>query len=419
MPTKLGAARREKQSGRGVRTRLPLPMSIIRLKPGHVQPLWVGHPWVYAQAIERVEGGATAGDEVSVVDPRGNLLGRGFYSPRSAIPVRLLVRDEKTRLDASFFHARIERAMAFRTSLGLPSDHTNGFRLVHAEGDGLPGLVVDRYADVLAIQLGTIGMKQREALIHEALLGLAAPRAIVDRTSAQSAKTEGFEPSSGVVRGESIQALEIVERGLRFRLPLELGQKTGFYFDQRSLRARVEQLARGAPRVLDAYAFVGAFAISAARGGAREVVAVDESALAVEVGAECAAANGLGDRIKFEKQDARRALAEAHGSFDLVIADPPRLAPTRAAREQALVAYTKLAENACRATKPGGTLVLCSCSAAVDLTSLTRALAIGATRVNLQATVLERWFQGADHPVPAAFAEGLYLKALIARIDVR
>src|SRR5580658_8559717 len=123
-------------------------MPTVRLKAGHVQPVWMGHPWVYAQAVDRIEGGASAGDEVSVVDPRGNLLGRGFYSPGSAIPVRLLVRDEKTRLDASFFHARLERAFDLRASLGLPSEHTSGFRLVHAEGDGLPGLIVDCLGDV-------------------------------------------------------------------------------------------------------------------------------------------------------------------------------------------------------------------------------------------------------------------------------
>jgi 23S rRNA (cytosine1962-C5)-methyltransferase len=390
----------------------------VRLKPGHVQPVWVGHPWVYAQAVDRVEGGATAGDEVSVVDPRGNLLGRGFYSPGSAIPVRLLVRDAKTRIDASFFRARLQHAIALRASLGLPSDTTTGFRLVHAEGDGLPGLMVDRYGDVLAVQFGTIGMKQREALVFEALAGLLGPRAILDRTSPQTAKTEGFDASAAVARGQPVEALEFVERGLRFRIPVDLGQKTGFYFDQRALRGRVEQLAHGA-RVLDAYSYVGAFAIAAARGGAREVMAVDESALAVEVGAECAEANGVSDRVKFAKEDARRALAESRGSFDLVIADPPRLAPTRGARQGALVAYSKLAENACRATKPGGLLVLCSCSAAVDLAALTRALATGATRANVDTTVLERWFQGADHPVPAAFGEGLYLKALIARVDRR
>lgn len=393
-------------------------MPTIHLKAGHVQPIWSGHPWVYAQAIDRVEGGATAGEEVHVVDPRGNLLGRGFYTPGSAIPVRLLVRDARTHLDVAFFRARIERAIALRASLGLPNEHTNGFRLVHAEGDGLPGLIVDRFGDVLAIQLGTFGMKERDALVHEALSVAVGPRAIVDRTSPRTAKAEGFEASGGVVRGDEVRELVLVERGLRFRIPLELGQKTGFYFDQRPLRARVEQLAHG-KRVLDAYCYVGAFAVAAARGGAREVVAVDESALAVEVGAECAVMNGVADRVKFAKEDARRALADAKGSFDLVIADPPRLAPTRGARDQALVAYSKLAENACRATRPGGLVILCSCSAAVDLAALTRALATGATRVNMEATVLERWFQGADHPVPAAFGEGLYLKALIARVDVR
>ncbi len=402
-------------------------MPTVRLKAGHVQPVWLGHPWVYAQAVDRIEGGAIAGDEVSVVDPRGNLLGRGFYSPGSAIPVRLLVRDGTTRLDASFFRARIEAASALRAGLGLsaepptarePKDFTNGYRLVHADGDGLPGLIVDRYGDVLVAQFGTLGMKQRESQVYEALSTVVRPRAIVDRTSVQTAKTEGFTPSGGVVRGEAIQELDFSERGLRFRVPLELGQKTGFYFDQRALRARVEDLARG-KRVLDTYCFVGAFAIGAARGGASEVVAVDESALALEVGAECAAANGVGDRVSFVKEDARRALAGAKGTFDLVVVDPPRLAPTRGAREQALVAYARLAENACRAVRPGGIVVFCSCSAAIDLSALTRALATGATRANTDAIVLERWFQGADHPVPAAFGEGLYLKALLARIEPR
>jgi 23S rRNA (cytosine1962-C5)-methyltransferase len=390
-------------------------MPTVRLKPGHVQPVWTGHPWVYAQAVDRVDSPAHAGDEVGVVDPRGNLLGRGFYSPGSAIPVRLVVRDSETRIDESFFRARIAEALALRKALGIAREPSAGFRLVHAEGDGLPGLIVDCYGDVLAVQFGTIGMKQREAMVFEALREVASPRAIVDRTSPQAAKAEGFEPASGIVRGEGIRELDFTERGLRFRIPVDLGQKTGFYFDQRGLRARVEELSHE-KRVLDGYAFVGAFAMAAARGGARDVVAVDESARAVEIGAECAALNGVADRIRFVKADARRVLADARREFDLVVADPPRLAPSRAAREPALVAYAKLAENGCRATRPGGLFVLCSCSAAVDLEALTRALASGAARANVQATVLERWFQGPDHPVPAAFREGLYLKALVARI---
>lgn len=400
-------------------------LATVRLKPGHVQPIWAGHPWVYAQAIERVQG-ATRGDEVEVLDPRGNFLGRGFYSAGSAIPVRILVRDPKTPIDTPFFRSRIERAVAARALLGLGTgEETTGYRLIHAEGDQLPGLIVDRFGDVLAVQFLTFGMKDREAMVLEALGQVMKPRAIVDRTPSSSAKAEHFVPASGVVRGAGdVHRFEFKERGLSWSIPFELGQKTGFYFDQRDLRGRIEVLARRAStdadpkRVLDAYSYVGAFGLAAARAGA-DVTCVDESALAIEIGAENARANGLADRIRFQRGDARRAMQEAHGTYDLTIVDPPRLAPTRSAREQALVMYSKLAELGCRATKPGGLVVLCSCSAAVDLFALTRALATGAVRANVSALVVERAFQGADHPVPAAFGEGLYLKALVARIEPR
>jgi len=380
---------------------------------------------VYAQAIERVEG-ATRGDEVEVLDPRGNFLGRGFYSAGSAIPVRILVRDQKTPIDTSFFRGRLERAVAARSVLGLGAgDETTGYRLVHAEGDQLPGLIVDRFGDVLAVQFLTAGMKEREAMVLEALGQVMKPRAIVDRTPSSSAKAEHFVPASGVVRGEpEVNRFEFKERGLAWSIPFEVGQKTGYYFDQRELRGRVEVLARASShdakpkRVLDAYSYVGAFGLAAARAGA-DVTSVDESALAIEIGAENARANGLADRIRFERGDARRVMQDAHGAYDLTIVDPPRLAPTRSAREQALVMYSKLAELGCRATKPGGILVLCSCSAAVDLFALTRALATGAVRANVSALVVDRSFQGADHPVPAAFGEGLYLKAVVARIEPR
>jgi 23S rRNA (cytosine1962-C5)-methyltransferase len=401
-------------------------LATVRLKPGHVQPIWAGHPWVYAQAIDRIEG-ATRGDEVAVLDPRGNFLGRGFYSAGSAIPVRLLVRDEKTPIDTSFFRARFERALAARAALGLgATDETTGYRLVHAEGDHLPGLIVDRFGDVLSVQFLTFGMKEREAMVLEALGQVMKPRAIVDRTPASSAKAENFVPASGIVRGAvEVDRFEFKERGIAWSIPLEIGQKTGFYFDQRELRGRVEALTRASaaaagkpPRVLDAYSYVGTFGLAAARAGG-EVTCVDESALAIEIGAENARANGLIDNIKFERADARKAMQEAHAAYDITIVDPPRLAPTRSAREQALVMYSKLAELGCRATKPGGLVVLCSCSAAVDLFALTRALATGAVRANVSTLVVERAFQGADHPVPAAFGEGLYLKAVVARVEPR
>ncbi len=394
-------------------------LATVRLKSGHVQPVWAGHPWVYAQAIDRVEGGATRGDEVVVVDPRGNFLGRGLYSPGSAIPVRLLVRDETTPIDTAFFRHKFERALAVRKQLGIgTSSETTGYRVVHAEGDGLPGLIVDRFEDVLVVQLLTVGMKDREAMIFEALAQVFEPRAIVDRTPAGAAKAEGFTEGKGVVRGDGSRAMTFKERGIAWSLTSDIGQKTGFYFDQRDLRGRVEALSSG-KRVLDAYSYIGAFGIGAARGGASEVVCVDESASAIEVGAEQARLNGVERTVSFQRGDARRVLQDAKASFDLTIVDPPRLAPTRGAREQALVMYAKLAELGCRATKPDGLLVLCSCSSAVDLFALTRALATGAVRANVHATVVERAFQGADHPVPAAFSEGLYLKAIIARVEKR
>jgi 23S rRNA (cytosine1962-C5)-methyltransferase len=394
-------------------------LATVRLKPGHVQPVWAGHPWVYAQAIDRVEGGATRGDEVTVVDPRGNFLGRGFYSPGSAIPVRVLVRDETTPIDTTLFRTKFERALALRRQLGVgTSPDTTGYRVVHAEGDGVPGLIVDRFGDVLVVQLLTLGMKDREAMILEALGEVFEPKAIIDRTPPGAAKAEGFTEGKGVVRGNAPATIDFMERGIKWSLPSDVGQKTGFYFDQRDLRGRVESLSAG-KRVLDAYSYIGAFGLAAARGGASEVVCVDESAVAIEVGAEQARHNGFEKIVSFQRGDARRTMQEAHASFDLTIVDPPRLAPTRGAREQALVMYAKLAELGCRATKPGGLVVVCSCSAAVDLFALTRALATGAVRANVHATIVERAFQGVDHPVPAAFTEGLYLKAIVARVDKR
>lgn len=399
-------------------------MPTVTLKPGHVRPVWAGHPWVFAQAVLRVEGGAVAGDEVTVVDPHGAVLGRGLYAPKSAIMVRLFTRDRETPIDGALFRKRIERAIAHRRELGLPSrapgHETDAFRLVHAEGDDLPGLIVDAFGDVLAVQLNTIGMKRREGLIFEALTALLSPRAIIDRTPPGVSKMEGFEPGSGVVRGDtSVTGLQFIERGLRYEIPLTLGHKTGFYLDQRLLRARVEQLANGR-RVLDAFSFVGTFAMAAARGGAAEVLAVDESAIAIEVGAECARRNGLAERVQFARRDAKKALQDAsvEGGRDLVICDPPKLAPSRSAKEGALGGYKSIASAGCRATRPGGLLVLCSCSSAVGIEDLVRALALGAREARMRAVVLERHYQGADHPVPAAFPEGLYLKSVIARVEV-
>jgi len=393
-------------------------MAVVTLKAGHVQPVWAGHPWVYAQAVERIEGGATAGDEVIVRDGRGNELGRGLYSPGSAIVVRVFSRDASERIDGALIARRIEAATERRRALHLPSPATTGFRLVHAEGDDLPGLIVDCFGNVLVMQISTVGIKRREDLVLDALETSWRPRAVVDRSSQRAAKLEGFTAGSGVVRGDrELGALDFLELGVHYRVPLALGQKTGFYFDQRPLRVRIEQLAAGR-RVLDAFCYTGSLALCAARGGAEHVLAVDTSALALEAAAECAALNGLQASVAFERADAHDVLAHAgrKGGYDLVVCDPPKLAPSRSARARALDVMRRLAAAGCRATKPGGLLIVCSCSAAVGMPELTRSVALGARDVGCRAVVLERLFQGADHPVPAAFPEGLYLATLIVQV---
>lgn len=406
-------------------------IATVHLRPGHVQPIWAGHPWVYAQAIARVEGPPpTPGDVVRVIDPQGHLMGRGFWSPRKAIPVRLVLRDDTTSFDdAGWLVAKLEAARTRRRAVGLPDARagreTDGFRLLHAEGDGVPGLVVDLFgvgADctggVAVVQIGTAGLRRRASLVLEALQTVLRPAAIVDRTTAATAQAEGFTLDDALAAQTPPTALRFRERGLAFEIPTDVGQKTGFYFDQRPLRERVEQLASGL-RVLDAYCYVGGIALAAARGGAASVLGVDDSLRAVDVAATCARANGLDAIASFVRADVRKELprlASEGARFDLVVLDPPKLAPTRGDRDAALKYQSKLVEAAAAVVVPGGLLAISSCSAALGPGELARSLAIAARRVGRSATVLDRLGQGGDHPVPAAFPEGVYLSTLIAEL---
>ncbi|MFO0572152.1 MAG: hypothetical protein U0263_41395 [Polyangiaceae bacterium] len=357
-------------------------MAVVTIKPGHVQPIWAGHPWVYAQAVARISGGATPGDEVEVVDDHGNALGRGLYSPGSAIVVRLYTRDRTSRIDSALIERRIAAAVARRQALELPSPETNAYRVVHAEGDDVPGLVVDRYGDVLVVQIGTIGIKKRQQLILDSLASSLSPRAILDRSSERAAKNEGFEAGRGVVFGDSsVNELAFSERGLSFRIPFELGQKTGFYVDQRPLRARVEALAHGR-RVLDTFTYVGAIALAAARGGASRGPRGGPERVGPRRSRPLQQDNQLSSAFSSSEAGAHDALALAgRREMDTIWScATPKLAPTRAAKKRALGAMRRLAAAGARATRPGGLLVLCSCSAAIGVEELTRAAALGGRR---------------------------------------
>lgn len=394
-------------------------MGTVRLRSGHVQPVWAGHPWVFAQAIEEVEGAPAAGDVVSVADARGQVIGRGFWSPKSAIPVRILSRDPQEPLDAAFLGRRIDEAARWRKSLvELPSEETTGYRLIHAEGDSLAGLIVDVYGDAAVVQMLTYGMKRREIDIFAHVARVTRAKTVIEVASERMQRLEGFEAETGVVRGMDIERLRFKERGFELDIGLDVAQKTGFYFDQRDNRARVERLAHGR-RVLDAFSYVGAFSLAAARGGAQSVLAIDSSAAAVTTAGALAAHHGYGDRIENRKDDMKRAFKELAASkalFDMVIVDPPKLAPTMRHLDQGRKAYRRLNAAALRLVEREGVLVTCSCSAAIKPGDFLRTIGLAARDANREVILLSLGEQGADHPVPPSFPEGRYLKCAVLRV---
>ncbi len=320
----------------------------VTLRPGHVQPVWAGHPWVFAQAIARVEGDAQAGDEVRVIDPQGKFLGRGFYSPTSAIPVRIAERGDRP-LDDARLRAKISLAAEWRRSLlGLPGGGTTGYRLVNAEGDGLPGLVADVFGDAVVAQLLTTGVARRREAVFEALHNATGARAIYTASSEKHQRIEGTMVTDGLAWGAALDRLEFTENGSLFRIAPPGadggGQKTGYYFDQRENRGAAARYAKGGS-VLDLCSFVGGFSLAAARCGATEVLAVDSSGDAVERGQRITADNGLGETVRWLRGDATKtagALAREGRSFGVVVLDPPKLAAHPRELSRALGHYRRI-----------------------------------------------------------------------------
>jgi 23S rRNA (cytosine1962-C5)-methyltransferase len=390
-------------------------MSTITIKRGRSKPLWFGHPWVYSEAIERSEGAPGPGDEVSVVDCDGRFIGRGFVSPRSQIRVRLCSwRDEA--LDEAWIAARLADARALRARLGYPGPETDAYRLVNSEGDSLPGLVVDVYGDAAVVQFTTIGMKRREAAVLDALEALLKPATIYEAAGGNFAAVEGFEVTPSVVRGTPRPRVPCRENGLALEVEPLVGQKTGYFLDQRENRARVGALARDA-RVLDLYCYAGGFALSAARGGARSVVAVDVSARALERVRAHAELNHL-TGVETVENDVFRYLEQAPAAaFDLVVCDPPKFARARKDLEAALKGYRRLNALAMQACAPHALLATASCSQLVGVAELERALAGAAKDAHRHLRVLSVASQAPDHAVPVGFPEGRYLKFLLCQVD--
>jgi 23S rRNA (cytosine1962-C5)-methyltransferase len=389
---------------------------MIQLKNGREKSLRREHPWIFSGAIEKVEGNPASGETVEVRDASGKPLALAAYSPQSQIRARVWSFKTGEKIDSGFFRQRLERAVKLRKDLP-GARHTNAQRLVHGESDGLPGLVVDRYADVLVAQFLSAGAERWREAILDALVELTGCEAVYERSDAEVRALEGLEQKIGFVRGNrAASRCPIVEYGLNFRVDVEQGQKTGFFLDQRENRQRVRALAAGRD-VLDGFCYTGGFAIAALAGGAQKVTAIESSAPALEVAKENLAANPLDpSRLEFIQGDVfgqLRTLRDKALKFSMVVLDPPKFAPTAAQAKNAARAYKDINLLALKLLAPGGLLATFSCSGGVSADLFQSIVAGAALDAGVDARIIERFGPAADHPVALAFPEGDYLKGLL------
>ncbi len=389
-------------------------MKSIRLREGKERSLLRRHPWVFQGSVAR--GGADAGETVRIESHEGRFLAWGAFSPSSMIRVRAWSFDEAERIDAAFFQRRIARAVALRARLPIESD---GVRLVHAEADGLPGLIVDRYADVLSAQFLSAGSERWKGVIADALLAATGCERLYERSDSGVRALEGLPPVKGWLRGQGATDVTIREHGWQLTVDVAEGHKTGFYLDQRDNRARFAALVRhfGVQRVLNCYCYTGGFTVAALAGGAAEVVSVDSSAPALERGRAHVALNGFdAGRASFVDADVNALLRErlkAGERFDAIVLDPPKFAPSAAHAERAARAYKDINRLALKLLAPGGLLFTFSCSGGIGGELFHKIVAGAGLDAEVDGVLLERLAGAPDHPTTIVFPEGEYLKGLV------
>jgi len=392
----------------------------VRLKPRRALPFFGHHPWVFAGAIDRIDGEPAPGSDVALYAADGQFIAAGLYNPASQIRVRLYSWTEGQPLDAELWGARLDAAIALRQSLYGPFDSENACRLVFSEADGLSGLVVDRYGDWLLVQFTALGLWQRRETIFDLLESRLKPKGIWLRTEKGMRESERLELTDGLARGvEPPRPLFIVENGLRFGVDVTQGHKTGFYLDQRENRLAATRHVAG-HRVLDLFCYTGAFGIAALKHGrARAVHAVDSSEPALALARANAELNGVSADLHFEKSDtfaALERLAAAGETFDTVILDPPKLTRHRAGLAKALRGYHSLNELAVKVLRPGAILITCSCSGLVGRDDFVAMLADVSQRTARPIQILESRGQAPDHPISVHCLESGYLKCYVCRV---
>ena len=385
----------------------------VIVKVGREKSLLQGHPWLFSGAIERVNGEPESGETVQLTALDGRFLGWAAWSPQSQIRARVWSTVEKEPIDRAFFARRIAAALRLREALGFSGQ---GRRVLHGESDGLPGFIADQYGDMLVLQVLSAGAEVWRDTVAELLLEVTGARAVYERSDVDVRTLEGLPARSGPMLGTPTTALEIVENGIRYAVDIAEGQKTGFYLDQRDNRRLVGAHAQGR-RVLNCFCYSGGFSLAALRGGATEVLSVDSSAAALAQAQYNLALNDLpAERAQWLEADVfqyLRGLRDSRQSFDLIVLDPPKFAPTAAHVDKAARAYKDINLLGLKLLRPGGLLFTYTCSGGMSAELFQKILAGAAADAGCTAHIVQRLSAAADHPVALHFPEGDYLKGLM------
>jgi 23S rRNA (cytosine1962-C5)-methyltransferase len=396
-------------------------MAQLILQAGKEKSLLRFHPWLFAGSVEELEGRARPGDTVDVVTANGKVLARAAWSPSSQIRARVWSFDPDESIDHAFFKRRVAAAVARRAMLPELREQ-EGVRLIHAESDGLPGVIADRYGDTVVIQLTSAGADKWRGAIVDSLHRITGCARIYERSDSEVRGLEGLEPVSGWLIGDdSAGELTITENGVRMAVDVKNGHKTGFYLDQRDNRRRLGELAQG-KRVLNCFCYTAGFSLQALAGGAAEVVSVDSSGPALATAQRNLALNPQlpAERAIWHEADVFTDLRDRRKNgeqFDIVVLDPPKFAPSAHHAERASRAYKDINLNGFRLLAPGGFLMTYSCSGGIGLELFQKIVAGAARDTGRTARIVQRLQGSADHPVDLAFPEGEYLKGLLIQVD--
>lgn len=389
-------------------------MTRLKLRRSHDRRIRSGHPWVFSNEIDSLDGPAGPGAAVEIVAADGQRLGTGYYNPHSLIAARILTRQAESIDTPGFFLASLQKALEYRRRVCGTLD---ALRLVHGEGDSLSGLVVDRYGETLSVQLLTAGMEVRREAVTAALAELLAPRSIVARNDSATRELEGLPRTVEVLHGDTPGPVTVTINGLRFAVDVMTGQKTGLFLDQRENCRRLEGLVLGA-EVLDLFCYAGAWSLHAAKYGAKSVTGVDVSGAATRQAGENARLNGLDARCRFVAADVFDFVREHRGRrFGTVVLDPPAFIKSRKHLEEGKKGYLTVNRRALEMVAPGGFLVTCSCSHHLDRPTFLSLIVHAALQARRNVRLVEMRGQAADHPVLLSCPETDYLKCAVLFVE--